>query len=168
MKALFRNFLYGGILVLLLMLFVSCSSGSSSEDSSTTIETEAVVSEQAEQDQPVETAESQPAAPEEGSEESEVPEDLPIMPGSRKLNVTSEGTNISYEVDGSIDDVVSFYQQELPNYAWDMTRTPDNALSNMGTLSRLNENGDRLAISLQYNPMAEFVVVRIFINRAPE
>jgi hypothetical protein len=90
------------------------------------------------------------------------------MSGSRKLDVSNGGTNISYEVDGTIEDVVTFYQDELPNFGWEMTRTPDNVLGAMATMARNNEKGDRMTFSLQYNSIAQFVVIRIFITRAPE
>lgn len=96
-----------------------------------------------------------------GANIPDIPEDIPIMPGARNIAITQDGSNISYEVDGVIDDVVSFYQDQLPNYGWEMTRSPDNALGSMATMARVNEEGDRITFSLQYNPMGEFVVIRI-------
>lgn len=168
MKTLLNNLLIIGITSILLIFLVSCSSSESSVVSNTPSSSGEGTEEQSGVAKPIDTAESQPVDTKEiSSTESEVPEDLPIMPGARRLTVTSEGTNISYEVDGNIDDVVAFYQEELPGLGWEMTRTPDNALAAMGTMARVNEKGDRLAISLQYNPMAEFVVARIFISRVP-
>jgi hypothetical protein len=172
MKSLFKYTLIVGIILMLALLIVSCSSPSTSAASNPSIETEEVVVDQTDQtDQPqaVGTDESQSAVSEDPAKpDNSVPEDVPIMSGSRKLDVSNGGTNISYEVDGTIEDVVTFYQDELPNFGWEMTRTPDNVLGAMATMARTNEKGDRMTFSLQYNSIAQFVVIRIFITRAPE
>ncbi len=100
-------------------------------------------------------------------QEAGVPEDVPVIDGYRNLEVKSDGTNVSYAVDGVIETIVAFYQEELPKMGWEPTRSPDNVLGAMATMSRENANQDRITFSLQYNPMGEFVVVRIVILRAP-
>lgn len=99
--------------------------------------------------------------------DNDVAEDIPVMVGGRRLEVARDGSNISYEVDGTIEDVVAFYQEQLPNYGWEMTRSPDNVVGAMATMARTNEAGDRITFSLQYNPMGEFVVIRIVRLKAP-
>ena len=116
MKTLFKNSILIGIIVIISLLLVSCSSSGGTVVSSTPDTNGEIIDTQSGEAQPVDTTESQPGESEQTNvSESEVPEDLPIMPGARKLSVTTNGTNISYEVDGTIDDVVGFYQEELPN-----------------------------------------------------
>lgn len=96
-----------------------------------------------------------------------VPEDVPIMDGYRDFQATSDFTNISFIVDAEVADVVAWYQGELPNYGWEMSRAPDSALGSMANMSRINAEEDRLTISLQHNPVGEFTVVRIVVVRSP-
>ncbi len=100
-------------------------------------------------------------------QEAGVPDDVPVMDGYRNLDVKSDGSNVAYAVDGDIETVVTFYQEELAKLGWEPTRSPDNVLGTMATLARENANKDRITFSLQYNPMGEFVVVRIVVLRQP-
>lgn len=145
-------------LVIIISFLVSCSRGSTQEP-------EVINGNQTNQTE----SEAQAGTGDAESEasESEVAEDIPIMVGGRRLEVAMDGSNISYEVDGQIEDVVAFYQEELPKYGWEMTRSPDNVVGAMATMARVNEAGDRLTFSLQYNPMGEFVVIRIVRLKAP-
>jgi hypothetical protein len=154
---------------LMALLLTSCSGGSTTDLTTDTGESEEVVVETTEEEQVAEESETQSEATAETStREDNQPEDVPLMPGNRNLSVTSDGSNMSYEVDGTIDDVVSFYQLELENLGWELTRSPDNAYSNFGSMSRTNANGDRVTFSLQHNPVGQFTVVRIVLLRAPE
>ena len=124
-----------------------------------------------EQQQAVEGGEEQAPAEENVEQakiQGEVPEDLPIMDGAYELQVTPDGSNVSYQVDTDIDAVMAFYTEELPNFGWEQTRTPDTALGSMATMSRENAAKDRLTFSIQYNPVGKFSVLRIVILRAPK
>jgi hypothetical protein len=109
------------------------------------------------------------AEPTEGEELAgpTMPENVPIMDGFRDFQATSDFTNISYIIDLEIVDVVTWYQGELPNYGWELSRAPDSAMGSIANMSRVNAEGDRLTISLQHNPVGEFTVVRIVIIVAP-
>jgi PBP1b-binding outer membrane lipoprotein LpoB len=118
---------------------------------------------------PVTTQES--VAPTEVSAEttqepSGVPEDVPIYPDSTDVQVPNQN-NVAYKANASIEDVGTFYQTELPNYGWDVLKNPDSIVGNMAQISRSNADGDRIALSLQYNPVGEFTVVQIYLTRAP-
>jgi hypothetical protein len=89
------------------------------------------------------------------------------MEGYRDFQATSDFTNISYVVDGKVEDVVTWYQEQLPQYGWEMSRAPDTALGSMANMSRINADKDRLTLSLQHNPIGEFSVIRIVVVRAP-
>jgi len=96
-----------------------------------------------------------------------VPEDIPIMEGAYKLQVARAGAYVIYQVDGSIEDVVTFYQQELPNFGWHEVRSPDTAMGAMATILRENDAKDRLNISMQKNELGGFVAVTISVQRVP-
>jgi hypothetical protein len=89
------------------------------------------------------------------------------MDGYRDFQATSDFTNISFIVDLEVSDVVAWYQAELPNYGWELSRAPDSAMGSIANMSRINAEGDRLTISLQHNPVGEFTVVRIVVINAP-
>ena len=99
--------------------------------------------------------------------EPEMPVDVPIMAENRDFQATADFTNISFIVDLEIADVVAWYQAELPAYGWELSRAPDSALGSMANMSRINAENDRLTISLQYNPVGFFSVVRIVVVRSP-
>lgn len=114
-------------------------------------------------------------APESGEEAEPAPveqveinqtEDVPIMEAGYQVQKSRSGNNITYQVDGTIDDVMTFYQEELPNYNWEMAGPPDNAVANIATILRENATGDRLAINMQYNELGKFVRLSITISRA--
>jgi hypothetical protein len=111
-----------------------------------------------------EPVEEEEAAPVE--EEENTLEDIPIMEDAYDIQRGSGGRNVIYTVDGDIEEVVGFYQAELPNYGWEMAGPPDNAVSNIATMLRENSDGDRLAINMQYNALGGFVRATITISRA--
>jgi hypothetical protein len=112
------------------------------------------------------TGAAEPTAAEEAAVPS-MPENVPIMDGYRDFQATSDFTNISFIVDLEVSDVVAWYQAELPNYGWELSRAPDSAMGSIANMSRINAEGDRLTISLQHNPVGEFTVVRIVVINAP-
>ncbi len=97
---------------------------------------------------------------------SGVPEDVPIYPDSTDVQVANQN-NVAYKANGSIEDVGDFYISELPNYGWDVVNNPDSIVGNMAQITRSNANGDRIALSLQYNPVGDFTVIQIYLTRTP-
>lgn len=98
-------------------------------------------------------------------EKSSFPEDVPIMDGAYKLQAVRKGLNVVYQVEGTIQDVVSFYQDELPNYGWEIAGPPDSAIGAIATMLRENAAGDRLAINMQANEIGGFIRLTITITR---
>ncbi len=94
-----------------------------------------------------------------------VPDDVPVMDGAYQLQVTRSGKNVLYQVDASIEEVVAFYQEELPKFEWELAGPPDNAIGSIGTMLRENTTGDRLAINMQYNKLGGFVRLTITVSR---
>jgi hypothetical protein len=92
-----------------------------------------------------------------------VPADVPVMDGAYQLQAGRSGKNVSYQIDAAVEDVVSFYQEELPKFEWEMAGTPDNAIGSIGTMLRENAAGDRLAINMQANERGGFVILNISI-----
>jgi hypothetical protein len=149
MKRFWHSFALLGILILLIA--AGCSPSSSPVDEGPVDEGGVpVVTEQA----PVEV---DSGSPEEGGTETEVaelppgppgvPEDVPIMEGYTNLQVTSGGNNINYQVDGEIDDVVSYYQEQLPNYGWESVGNPDTQAGKIASMLRKNEAEDRILLA---------------------
>jgi len=95
-----------------------------------------------------------------------VPEDVPILPDAYDLKVPNEFT-IYYKVDLPLQDVVTFYNEELPNYGWDEPKYPDSAVGAMAQMARSKPDKDRITFSIQFNPVGEFTVVQISLTRAP-
>ena len=111
-----------------------------------------------------ETGEEQEPAPVVEEEESGG-DDVPIMDGAYQLQISRTGNNVNYQVDGTIEDVLTFYQEELPKFAWEMAGPADNAISNIATMLRENADGDRLAVNMQYNELGGFVILTITVSR---
>lgn len=111
-----------------------------------------------------ESGEQAEPAPVEQGEESPS-DDVPVMEAGYQVQKSRSGKNITYQVDGTIEDVMTFYQEELPKYNWEMAGPPDNAVANIATILRENAAGDRLAINMQYNELGNFVRLSITISR---
>ncbi len=94
-----------------------------------------------------------------------VPDDVPVMDGAYQLQATRSGNNVLYQVDATVDEVVAFYQEELPKFEWEMAGPPDNAIGSIGTMLRENAAGDRLAINMQGNDLGGFVRLTITVSR---
>jgi len=93
-------------------------------------------------------------------------DDVPIMDEAYQVQKGRSGKNVVYQVDASIEEVVTYYQEVLPNYEWELAGPPDNAVASIATMLRENAAGDRLAINMQANELGGFVRVNITISRA--
>jgi hypothetical protein len=174
-----KRFLFLSVLLLMTLLLSACSGGNKTEQtqsgsggqepvSEEATPEEAVADEAAAEEAPVEAGAGEPTVEAETGSEGltgGVPEDVPIMEGNYELQVTPDGGNLSYKIDAEHEDVVAFYQAELEKLGWEMTRSPDNVVGAMATMGRTNENGDRVTLNLQYNPVGKFTVVRIVVLR---
>ncbi len=97
--------------------------------------------------------------------EGGIPADLPMMEGAYGIQAGHSGLIVSYQVDASVEDVLAFYQEELPKHDWELTGPPDNAIGSIGTMLRENSVGDRLTINMQANEVGGFVKLNITISR---
>ena len=95
-----------------------------------------------------------------------VPEDVPIMPDAYDLQVASQ-LNVEYKVKAQIKDIVTFYQEQLPQLGWDQSSNPDSVVGSMATMARSKTNGDRINLAFQWNMVGEFTVVTVYLTRAP-
>lgn len=98
--------------------------------------------------------------------ETGIAEDIPVMDGAYRLQVMRGGSSIMYQVDADIEEVVSFYQEQLSLKGWEMAGPPDSALPAIASMLRQNAAKDRLTINMQYNPNAGFVTLSIQVVRA--
>jgi len=149
-----RIFLILTAFIILLVLMVACSKGT---EVSEPVENQGATQESLPSDQETSVPVKEPLG---------VPEDVPIMPDGYELKVPNEFT-IYYKVNLPIQDVVTFYNEELPNYGWDEPKHPDSAVGSMAQMARSKPDKDRITFSLQYNPVGEFTVVQISLTRAP-
>ena len=146
-------------IALIAFLLVACGGTPDTQSQETAPEAEPV------EEVAPETGEEQEPAPVVEEEESGG-DDVPIMDGAYQLQISRTGNNVNYQVDGTIEDVLTFYQEELPKFAWEMAGPPDNAISNIATMLRENADGDRIAVNMQYNELGGFVILTITVSRA--
>mgnify|MGYP006864898852 CR=1 FL=1 len=97
------------------------------------------------------------------------PIDVPIMDGNRDLQVSNDGENITYKVDGlALQDVMTYYQESLTEAGWEPGPNENPVgTRNLVTLARKNATADRITVTMQNNPIGEFVVVTVVVTRAP-
>lgn len=154
--------------ILAMILLVACSGGSATEVTGAESQQEATQAPSSAEENTQSPSDSVGPTADEQSAEPALPEDLPIMDGYRDFQATSDFSNISFIVDAEISEVVAWYQAELPNYGWEMSRAPDNAVGAMANMVRINADNDRLTIGLQHNPVGEFTVARITVVRGQQ
>ena len=112
-----------------------------------------------------EAVDDQEPAPVEEDEGNNL-DDVPIMDEAYQVQKGRSGKNVVYQVDASIEEVVTYYQEVLPDFEWEMAGPPDNAVASIATMLRENAAGDRLAINMQANELGGFVRINITISRA--
>lgn len=100
-------------------------------------------------------------------DENGVPSDVPVPDAAYDLRVEANHTRISFKVDGTIQDVVAFFQENVPALGWNKTLGADSAIGAMGTLGRQNDALDKLSINMSFNPNGNFVSVTVDVIRAP-
>ena len=98
-------------------------------------------------------------------DESGLATDIPIPEEAYKLQIMRKGSSTTYQVDSTIEEVVSWYQEELPKVGWDYAGPPDSDVGAIATMLRENEGGDRLTINMQANEIAGFVSVTVLVIR---
>jgi hypothetical protein len=94
-----------------------------------------------------------------------IPDDVPLPEGIYNLEVNRDQTVITFRIDGGIEPLVAFFAEELALLGWTPMRSPDNVIGAIGTMSRQNDAGDKIAINLQYNQIGDFTTVYITITR---
>ena len=97
-----------------------------------------------------------------------IPDNVPVMDGVYQLQAGRTGKNVIYQIDASVEEVVAFYQEELPKFEWELAGLPDIAIGSIGTMLRENAAGDRLAINMQANELGGFVRLIITISPAEQ
>ena len=60
---------------------------------------------------------------------------------------------------------MTYYATELEALGWTPTRAPDSAIGVIGAMSRQNEAGDVISLTLSYNANGDFVTVLIAVSR---
>jgi hypothetical protein len=60
------------------------------------------------------------------------------MDGTCQLQAGRSDKNIIYQIDASEEEVVAFYQEELPEFEWELAGPPDNAIGPIDKIRREN------------------------------
>jgi hypothetical protein len=113
----------------------------------------------------VEEQEASPEPTEVPLDESGAATDIPVPEDAYKYQIMRKGSSASYQVDMTIEELVTWYQEELPKVGWEMAGPPDSGLGAIATMLRENEAGDRLTINMQANEVGGFVSVTIVVIR---
>jgi hypothetical protein len=97
------------------------------------------------------------------------PIDVPIIDGAIDVQVSRTGENIGYKADAhTLQEMYDYYREQLDIIGWiPGPNEIETVVSRQISLARANEAGDRITISMQHNPVGEFVIVSIFLTRAP-
>ena len=100
-------------------------------------------------------------------DERGIPLDIPIMEGAYDIQVSlsRSGVDINFRVDMSVEDTVAYFQENLPTMGWMETTSKDTAFGALGSMARINEAEDNMALSMNYNPGGEFTQVVVSVSR---
>ena len=99
------------------------------------------------------------------SDEAAFPVDLPLPDGAYNVDVSAGGTQVSYLHAGTVQDMVTYLQTELPNYGWTAQTSPDSAIGAIASMLRKNDAGDTLSVNMQYNSNGDFTTLTMAILR---
>lgn len=97
--------------------------------------------------------------------ESGVEMDIPIPEGAYKFQILRGGSSALYQVDMDIEELVSWYQDELLEFGWELDRPDQDLIGQMYSMLRENAAGDRLTINMQSNQVGGFITVTIQVFR---
>lgn len=91
-----------------------------------------------------------------------LPDDLPIHAEAENLKFAASNTYITYEVLGTVDEIVEYYRTELQAHGWEKkNNSPEAPIG--GALTLLRSKPDKnLSITVQSIPDSEYV--RVLIN----
>jgi hypothetical protein len=176
MRRYFRLFLWG-VFLLILVVNASCSpqlaaSTTGAEPAAPIVEAEDPLAVEEEAVDPIDGEDTEAPVEEAGTggqepvSDSGIAGDIPIPEDAYQVQVARRGTTVLFQIDGEIDDVVGFFQENLPNNGWNLAGPPDTSMGSIATLLRKNEAGDQLSINMQGNQLGGFVRVTIVVQRA--
>ncbi len=94
-----------------------------------------------------------------------VPEDVPILEGAESLEITLEGTYISYQAPSTVDEATKFYQEQLEAAGWARVNKKDSGFGDSITLLR-SKPEQTIAVTLQ--SISGSQNVRVLIALSPK
>jgi hypothetical protein len=164
------------VFVFILVLSASCSpSPAGSAGGAEPVEPEveeptAVIAEEGEELTDVEETEAPVEEAGTGGEvpvsENGVPVDIPVPEEAYQLQVVRQGRIVSFQMDGTIDDLVAYFAENLEAVGWEQTNSPDTNVGSVASMLRRNEAGDQMSITMQANELGGFVRVTVSVNRS--
>ena len=94
--------------------------------------------------------------------QGEKPADIPLMDGSRSLEITSSKL-VSYIIDAAFDDVVAFYDREMPVNGWTKNTAESEKTDNYVTLV-FEKGGRKATVTITEVPFMNQISVSITIE----
>lgn len=94
-----------------------------------------------------------------------IPEDVPIMDGAENLKVGANDTYIAFEAEGTLDDVVQYYRDQLEQLGWEKRgSSPEQPIGGAQTLLRYKPEKN---ISVTIQSIPESTKVRVLMTLIP-
>lgn len=169
----FRPVVLWGIFVLITLLAVSCSPRPArtvvgAAPAAPEVETELVGEEIGDEitGEEIETsAEGTGTGGQQPVSDTGVAADIPIPEEAYQVQIARQGRTVIFQIDGKIEDIVTYYQENLPGLGWDLAGPPDTYMGSIASMLRENEAGDKLTINMQGNELGGFVRVTLTVIR---
>lgn len=96
---------------------------------------------------------------------SAFPEDIPIMEGATDLKMAANDTYYAYIVEGTLEDVVLYYRDQLEQLGWEKRgSSPENPIGGAQTLLRYKPEKN---ISVTIQSIPESTNVRVLMTIIP-
>lgn len=91
-----------------------------------------------------------------------LPDDVPIHVGAENIKFAAGNTYITYEVLGTVNEIVEYYRAELQSQGWEKrNNSPESPLG--GSLTILRSKPDKnISVTIQSIPDSEYI--RVLIN----
>jgi hypothetical protein len=176
MRKGFRPVLWG-VFVLIMVFAVSCSprpagSAAGAEPAAPVVEVEGPIEEVVEEvgavisgEEPAASAEGTGAGGQQPASDTGLAADIPVPEEAYQVQIARQGRTVIFQIDGTIDEMVTFYQENLPAAGWELAGPPDTSMGSIASMLRKNAVGDQLTVNMQGNQLGGFVRVTVTVIR---
>lgn len=94
-----------------------------------------------------------------------IPDDVPIPERVEELKVTADGTYISFLVVGTVEDIATYYKEQMVALSWETRSKTEGGFGDSITLLRYKEDKN-ISITVQIIPSSD--KVRVLITLIPK